>query len=232
MFSRLRRFSKKHSFFLFGPRGTGKITLLRERFDKHECLWLDLLDTSVEDRFYRNPGDLYAIVKALPNEIIYIVLDEIQKAQKLLDEVHRLIEETDKVFVLTGSSARKLKHGGANLLAGRAFVYHLYTFSYLEVEQQFVLNESLRWGMLPKIYSYDSDEKKQRYLEAYTNTYLREEIWGEQLVRNFESFRNFLEVAAQSNGKLINFSNIARDIGSTDNSVREYFSILEDTLIG
>ena len=126
MFPRLRRFSHKHSFFVFGPRGTGKSTLLRERFKQDECLWLDLLDSSLEDRFLRNPSELHPIVKALPDKTHYVIIDEIQKVPKLLDEVHRLIEETNKIFILTGSSARKLKHGSANLLAGRAFVYNLY----------------------------------------------------------------------------------------------------------
>ena len=137
MFPRLRCFSNNHSFFLFGPRGSGKSTLLKERFNQNECLWLDLLDSGVEDRFCRNPSDLYNIVKALPKEITYVIVDEIQKVPKLLDEVHRLIEETDKIFILTGSSARKLKHGGANLLAGRAFVYHLHPLSCFELGDKF-----------------------------------------------------------------------------------------------
>jgi len=106
MFSRFRHFPHKHSFFLFGPRGTGKSTLLKKRFNEIECLWLDLLNAEIEDQFFRNPGDLYAIVKALPKNTRYVIIDEIQKVPKLLDEVHRLIEETDKIFILTGSSAR------------------------------------------------------------------------------------------------------------------------------
>src|SRR3990167_3743279 len=137
MFLRFVKFSLQHSFFLFGPRGTGKSTILKKRFQQSQCLWLDLLESSVEDRFSRNPGDLYAIVKALPREVLYVVIDEIQKVPKLLDEVHRLIEETDKIFILTGSSARKLKHGGANLLAGRAFVYHLHPLSCFELGDKF-----------------------------------------------------------------------------------------------
>ncbi len=137
MFPRLIHFSHKHSFFLFGPRGTGKSTLLKERFNPNECLWLDLLDLELEERFIRNPSELYAIVKALPEKIKYVVIDEIQKVSKLLDEVHRLIEETKKIFILTGSSARKLKYGGANLLAGRAFVSHLYSLSCFEIGKDF-----------------------------------------------------------------------------------------------
>lgn len=183
MFFRFRTFSYKHSFFLFGPRGTGKSTLLKKRFQQDECLWLDLLDSGIEDQFLRTPSNLYAIVKALPKEIIYVVIDEIQKIPKLLDEVHRLIEETNKIFILTGSSARKLKHGGANLLAGRAFVYHLYPLSSFELEEKFDLEKALQWGTLPKIFSLDNDTEKTAFLRAYADTYLKEEIWNEQIVR-------------------------------------------------
>ena len=232
MFPRLRNFSHKHSFFLFGPRGTGKSTLIKNRFDKDKCLWLDLLDSSVEDQFFRNPSHLYAIVKALPNEITYVIIDEIQKVPKLLDEVHRLIEEMDIVFILTGSSARKLKHGGANLLAGRAFVYRLYALSCFELGNQFDLDKALHWGTLPKIYSLVEDSEKSDFLRSYADTYLKEEIWNEQVIRKLQPFRRFLEVAAQCNGKIINYANIARDVGVDDKTIKEYFLILEDTMIG
>ncbi len=232
MFSRFRHFPHKHSFFLFGPRGTGKSTLLRKRFNEAECLWLDLLDSEVEDRFLRNPSDLYAIVKALPNTIIYVVIDEIQKVPKLLDEVHRLIEETDKIFILTGSSARKLKRGGANLLAGRAFVYHLYALSCFELKTGFDLERALHWGTLPKIFSLEGDAERGEFLRSYANTYLKEEISNEQVVRRLPPFRRFLEVAAQCNGNIINYANIARDVGVDEKTIKEYFSILEDTMIG
>lgn len=232
MFPRLRRFTHKHSFFLFGPRGTGKSTLLKERFDQGECLWLDLLDTSLEDQFMRSPSDLYAIVKALSEEVTYIVIDEIQKVPKLLDEVHRLIEEVDKIFILTGSSTRKLKQGGANLLAGRAFVYHLYSLSCFELKEKFDLENVLQWGTLPKIFSFKEKEEKNEFLRSYADTYLKEEIWNEHLIRKLQPFRRFLEVAAQCNGKIINYSNIAKDVGVDDKTIKEYFSILEDTMIG
>ncbi len=232
MFSRLRHFSHKHSFFLFGPRGAGKSTLLKKRFDKDKCLWLDLLDSGIEDQFFHNPSQLYAIVKALPNEIIYVIIDEIQKLPKLLDEVHRLIEETDKIFILTGSSARKLKHGGANLLAGRAFVYHLYSLSCFELNEKFDLEKVLQWGSLPKIFSLESDDEKNAFLRSYADTYLKEEIWNEHVIRKLQPFRRFLEVAAQCNGKIINYANIARDVGVDDKTIKEYFCILEDTMIG
>ncbi len=232
MFSRLRQFSRKHSFFLFGPRATGKSTLLKQRFEPNECLWLDLLDSEVEEKFSRNPSDLYAIVKALPEQIHYVVIDEIQKVPKLLDEVHRLIEGTDKIFILTGSSARKLKHGGANLLAGRAFVYHLFSLSFLELGSSFDLSKALHWGTLPKIFGLETDTEKSEFLRSYASTYLKEEIWNEHIVRKLPPFRRFLEVAAQCNGKIINYANIARDVGVDDKTIKEYFSILEDTMIG
>lgn len=234
MFSRLITFSSKYSFFLFGPRGTGKSTLLKERFNENKCLWLDLLDSSVEEQFFYNPSNLYAMVKALPKEITYIIIDEVQKIPKLLDEVHRLIEETDidKIFILTGSSARKLKHGGANLLAGRAFVYHLYSLSCFELKERFNLEQAMHFGTLPKIFSFDEETEKNAFLRSYVDTYLKEEIWNEQVVRKLQPFRRFLEVAAQCNGKIINYANIARDVGVDDKTIKEYFFILEDTMIG
>ncbi|MEI6242623.1 MAG: AAA family ATPase [Chlamydiota bacterium] len=232
MFPRLQQFSQKHSFFLFGPRGTGKSTLLKQRFDPNQSLWLDLLDSQVEDSLTRNPENLYAMVKALPNEIGYIIIDEIQKIPKLLDEVHRLIEETDKSFILTGSSARKLKRGGANLLAGRAFVYHLHPLSCFELKSQFDLEKALHWGTLPKIFNLPEESEKGEFLRSYADTYLKEEIWNEQVIRKLSPFRRFLEVAAQCNGKIINFTNIAADVGVDDKTIKEYFFILEDTMIG
>jgi len=232
MFSRFRKFSHTHSLFLFGPRGTGKTTLLARRFEKEHTAWFDLLDSQVESQFARDPSDLYAIVKALPAEVTHVIIDEIQKVPKLLDEVHRLIEEKKKHFVLTGSSARKLKRGGANLLAGRAFVYHLYSLSCFELKEVFNLDKALKWGTLPTIYELQTDEDREAFLRAYVETYLKEEILDEQVVRKLLPFRKFLEVAAQCNGKIINFSNIAKDVGVDDKTVKEYFHVLEDTLIG
>jgi predicted AAA+ superfamily ATPase len=118
------------------------------------------------------------------------------------------------------------------LLAGRAFVYQLFPFTYVEVKDRFKLHDALRWGLLPKILTYNTDEKKQLYLDAYTNTYLKEEIWATQFVRELDSFRHFLEVAAQANGKITNFLNISRNVGVASKTVEKYFSILEDTLLG
>lgn len=232
MFSRFRKFPQNHSFFLFGPRGTGKSTLLKERFDPKKAASFDLLDSKTEELFFHNPSELYAIVKALPKEISHVIVDEIQKVPKLLDEVHRLIEEKDRLFVLTGSSARKLKRGGANLLAGRAFIYHLFALSCFELGKSFDLNQALHWGTLPKIFSLETDDDKEAFLRAYAETYLKEEIWDEHVIRKLVPFRKFLEVAAQCNGKIINYSNIAKDVGVDDKTIKEYFLILEDTMIG
>lgn len=232
MIPRLLKLPQDESFFLFGARGTGKTTLLKHLPWFSNALMINLLEAKTENRFLRDPDELSAIVRGLPNSTSHVIIDEVQKIPKLLDVVHELIETTDKKFILTGSSARRLKKGGANLLAGRAFVYNLYPFSFLEVESEFQLNQALQYGLLPKVFQYNSEESKQRFLEAYTNTFLKEEIWVEKFVRELEPFRYFLEVAAQSNGKMINFSNIARDIGSNDNTVKNYYSILEDTLIG
>lgn len=232
MLPRLLQLPADESFFLFGARGVGKTTLLRHLPWFPQSLYLNLLKPSEELRFAKNPDELASIVQALPSQVGHIIIDEVQKLPKLLDVVHDLIETTSKKFVLTGSSARKLKRGGANLLAGRAFVYHLHPFSYLEVPQNHSLKDFLNWGMLPKIFEYNVVDKKKLYLEAYSNTYLKEEVWAEHFIRELDPFRRFLEVAAQSNGKIVNFSNIARDVGTSDNNIQKYFSILEDTLLG
>jgi len=232
MIKRLQKLSKKQSLFVFGPRGVGKSTLLRELYPINSSLYLDLLNPDIEDRFAKNPGDLIDMVKALSPEITHVIIDEIQKVPKLLDAVHLLIEQKQKLFVMSGSSARKLKYGAANLLAGRAIVYNLYPFSFLELGDKFDLSQALRFGTLPQLSELEGEKDKQQYLMSYTHTYLKEEIKGEQLVRNLEPFRKFLEVAAQCNGKIINFANIARDVGVNEYNVKEYFSILEDTLLG
>ena len=232
MISRLLTPPQDENFFLFGARGVGKTTCLKQLPWFSQALYIDLLSPREEQRFSRNPDELSMIVKALPETMTHIIIDEVQKSPKLLDVIHHLIETTKKKFILSGSSARQLKRGGANLLAGRAFVFHLYAFTYLELKEKFNLLEGLSWGMLPKIFDYEIAEKKQLYLEAYTNTYLKEEIWSEHFIRELDPFRHFLEVAAQANGKIINFSNIARDVGVNDKIVQKYFSILQDTLLG
>ena len=195
-------------------------------------MFINLLEASAENRFARNPDSLIAITKALSKTQTHIVIDEIQKLPKLLDIVHHLIETTDKHFILTGSSAKRLKKGGANLLAGRALLFNLYPFTFIELGEQFNLLHALHYGMLPKTFEFTTDLDKQLFLESYTNLYLKEEIWAEKWIRELEPFRYFLEIAAQANGSIINFSNIARDVGVSDAVVKDYFSILEDILIG
>ena len=232
MYKRLCKLIKNHSFFLFGPRGSGKTTLLHHEFPEETTVFYDLLDADVLDVFRDKPTQLGAIVAALPETVTHVVIDEIQKAPRLLDEVHRLIESEERHFVMIGSSARKLKRGGANLLAGRAFVYNLFPLSWLELGDAFDLDLALHWGTQPKLFTLETVELKKLYLRAYTRTYLSEEIWGEQAVRDLPPFRRFLDVAAQCNGKIVNFAMVARDVGVDEKTVRNYFSILEDTLMG
>ena len=232
MFPRLLTLPQKHSCFLFGARNTGKSTLLAHQYDERTCITLDLLDSDTEDRFASDPNELYRIVTALPDPITHVIIDEIQKVPKLLDIVQRLMNDTDKYFIMSGSSARKLKSGGANLLAGRAFIYHLFALTAIELGKDFNLNAALRWGTLPEIFMCDDNKTRQAFLHAYAHTYLKEEIWSEHIVRKLEPFRRFLEVAAQCNGKVINYANIARDVGVDDKTVKSYYSMLEDTLIG
>lgn len=232
MIPRLLRPTRDKSFFLFGPRGAGKSTFLRHWFTGIETLWIDLLSPEQEDRYARNPEALAQQIAIAPKRFDWVVIDEIQKVTRLLDVVHQQIESRGIRFALTGSSARKLKHGQSNLLAGRAFVYHLFPFVSSELGNQFDLDSALMYGTLPgQIELRDADDKNA-FLRAYALTYLKEEIWSEHVVRKLDPFRAFLEIAAQSNGEIINYSKIARDVGVDIKSVQSYFQILEDTLVG
>ncbi len=232
MFSRQLELNRNHSLFLFGARGTGKTTLLKQCFPEQQALWLNLLLPEVEQRYSLQPSELIAEVNAMRESQHHIVIDEIQKAPKLLDVVHHLIENTNKHFILTGSSARKLKYGSANLLAGRAFTYHLHPLSFIELDHDFDITAALQFGMLPKIQHYQNHDEKIRYLQAYAHTYLKEEVWAEHLIRKMAPFRKFLEAAAQCDGKELNYSNIARDTGVDIKTIQSYYTILEDTLLG
>ena len=232
MFSRLLDTTRHNSFFLFGARGTGKTTYIRNAFDPGTSLYIDLLDPEIEDAYRRAPERLERQIRALPETVEWVLIDEVQRAPRLLDVVHRLIESNGKRFVLTGSSGRKLRRGASNLLAGRAFVYNLFPFTAPELGDAFDLDHALRWGMLPGIYSLDRDQDRQAFLRAYALTYLKEEIAAEQIVRKLDPFRQFLEMAAQSNGAIVNQANIARDVGVDPKTVVSYFSILEDTMVG
>lgn len=230
---RLLKPSLHYHFFLFGARGSGKSTLLHQLFNEN-AYWIDLLLPEEEDRFSSHPSLLFNIVEGLPSSITHLIIDEIQKVPKLLDVVHAIIEskKTAVTLVMTGSSARKLKRGAANLLAGRAFVFHLFPFSVFELEEGVELNSLLQYGLLPKVFEFTEPNDKIRFLQAYAHTYLKEEVMSEQLIKNLPPFRRFLEVAAQMNGKVINVHSIAREVGVDDKTVQSYFSILEDTLLG
>lgn len=224
------------NILLLGPRATGKSTLLREYFKPAATYWIDLLLPSTEDKFARDPERLLREVEALPPSIGTVVIDEIQKVPALLDVVHALIESPTRAgnrqFVLTGSSARKLKSGSANLLAGRALAYSLFPFTSFELGEQFDLSAALKYGTLPKVSQLKTEASRRKTLETYALTYINEEIRAEQAVRALDPFRKFLQVAAQSNGKIVNFSAIAKDVHVDEKTVRKYFEILEDTLIG
>lgn len=225
---------KSQSFFLFGARGTGKSTLLRSFFDlaDNKNLYLDLLDPSVEKALSTHPERLLEMMAALKKAPEWIIIDEIQKIPKLLDVVHKLIFEKKIKFALTGSSARKLRRDSANLLAGRAFSFYLFPLSFTELGNNFVLDEVLSYGSLPEIFHFNDEKDKKRYLLSYVQTYVKEEVLVEQLVRNIDPFRAFLEVAAQSNTEIINYTAIAKEAGINSKSVERYFSILSDTLLG
>ena len=231
MIDRLAKLSRSSSFFILGPRGSGKSTLIKQRYLKKNSLYIDLLDPKVEDKYRIHPHILKQQIEAAPN-LKWVVIDEVQKLPKLLNVVHQLIESTKVKFILSGSSARKLKRGGANLLAGRAFVFHLYPFTSFELNKQFKLKPFLQWGALPTLLGFKRDHDKKEYLKSYALTYLKEEIQMEQVVRKLDPFRKFLEIAAQMNGKIINYSKIACDIGVDTTTVQNYYTILEDTLVG
>ena len=223
--------SKGQSFFLFGPRGSGKSTLLRNTFSKEKTLWIDLLDQRQEFELSSNPDSLLELWSV--DEPKWVVIDEVQKIPRLLDVVHKGIETHRIKFALTGSSARKLKRGGANLLAGRAASYSLSPFSALELGDSFRLDQALATGLLPRFWGQDvSDKDRVRSLYAYIATYLKEEVAAEQLVRKLDPFRRVLVAAAQSNSMIVNHSAIERDAGVKPTQSERHFEILVDTMIG
>lgn len=230
MFHRLTRFPD-HSFFLFGPRQTGKSTWCKQVLPGGNLLYLDLLDRKTETDVLRNLRELDDRIAAEKKPVEWVFIDEVQKAPYLLDRVHRLIEDKGIKFALTGSSTRKLVRGKANLLAGRAFLRSMHPLTHREMGPAFDLESVLRWGSLPKVWNL-SPGSRNDFLETYAHTYVKEEIVAEQIVRRLEPFRNFLEVASQGNGTPVNYSNIARDVGADTKTVQSYYQILEDTLMG
>ncbi|MBI4647381.1 MAG: ATP-binding protein [Bacteroidia bacterium] len=221
------------SFFLFGPRQTGKSTLIRQ-FVKNTNTWeLNLLHTDLFLKYLKQPYIFrkeadYQIRK---NNISKIFIDEIQKVPLLLNEIQALISEFPYIqFILTGSSARKLRHGDVNLLAGRLLQRYLFPFIFDEFQDEFILDNVLRFGSLPALYN-KSEKQKSEILNAYAQTYLREEIQAEGIIRNLGGFSRFLDIAAAQCGELVNYSSIARDAALPVRTVQSYYEILVDTLI-
>jgi predicted AAA+ superfamily ATPase len=214
---------KKKSHFLFGPRGTGKSSIIEQQLGD-SVKYITLLSSDYYLPLSARPASLgELILDERP-----VVIDEIQKIPALLDEVHNLIEKRKIRFLLTGSSARKLRSGGVNLLGGRAWTANLFPLTTFEIPN-FDLIRYLNFGGLPAVYlsNYPSEE-----LKAYTQSYLTEEIAAEGLVRDLPRFSRFLQRAALTNGMILNFSEIASDLGVSPTTIREYYRILEDTLVG
>ncbi|MBQ3636228.1 MAG: ATP-binding protein [Bacteroidales bacterium] len=242
------RVEEGESIFLFGARQTGKTTLLRERYP--EATYIDLLDTELLRRFSKKPSLLYEMLKdagegeegregeegeeggegreGREGGKNIIIIDEVQQAPILMNEVHRLITEKGLTFILCGSSARKLRRNGYNTLGGRAIPCRLYPLVSAEVGE-IDLQKAVTQGMLPRHYLA---KNATPMLSAYVEVYLREEVRAEALVRNVADFQRFLEVAAMTDGEMVNYTNIAAECGVSANTVKEYFTILEDTLIG
>lgn len=213
------------SFFLFGPRSTGKTTWVKAQFEK--ALIFDLLEAPMYTRLLADPN---RIASMIPGKYTgWIVLDEIQRVPELLNEVHHLIENKKHKFVLTGSSARKLRRGGVNLLAGRALTNALFPLTARELGKDFNLQHALKFGMLPPVWV---EAKPKAFLQSYIKTYLREEIQEEGFTRNLPAFTRFLEAATFSQAGVLNVSNVARDCAVERKIVEDYFTILEDLMLG
>lgn len=216
------------STFLWGARKTGKSFYLKRHFSLSICY--DLLKTDLYFRLLKEPHQLREEILGLGEEDLShpIIIDEIQKIPILLDEVHWLIENTSAYFILCGSSARKLKKEGVNLLGGRAWRYEFFPLVYPEIKN-FDLLHALNYGLIPSHYAAQHWTKT---VKSYINDYLKEEIKAEGLVRNLRSFAQFLDIAAFSNGETLNYSNISRDCGVDAKTIKEYYQILIDTLLG
>ncbi|MFP4357765.1 MAG: ATP-binding protein [Puniceicoccaceae bacterium] len=214
------------SFFLWGPRQSGKTTLLKSRYsDAHR---IDLLRTDERMRYEREPHRLREVLRALPPEK-RVVIDEIQKVPAILDEVHHAMQETGRFFTLCGSSARRIRRAHANLLGGRALKRELLGFSAVELGEAFDLERMLNHGPLPPHYLAGEAGELQA---AYVDQYLKEEILDEGLTRNLPAFDQFLRAAAIGDTEVVNFSNIARESGVASSTIKGYYEVLEDTLVG
>lgn len=219
----IRSLLEKSSCFLMGPRQTGKTSLIRRLLP--DVRFYDLLDSATYLALSRQPGRL---AEEIGSSVKRVVIDEIQRLPSLLNEIHRLIEAQDVHFLLTGSSARKLRRGGINLLGGRARVKYLQPLTYRELGDRFDLYQAMERGLLPSIY-FSDDPKAD--LQACAGLYLQQEIMAEGATRNIPAFSRFLKIAAHSNGGIVNFTNIAGDAQVARTTVYEYYEILKDTLI-
>ena len=231
MFNREINPIQSKSYFLFGPRQTGKSTFVKSLMTRKD-LYIDLLPQRDFLNYAKNPGrvreEILAHLERYDNPLC--VIDEIQKIPALLDEVHELIESKGIRFILTGSSARKLRRGGANLLAGRAYTYRLFPLTFTEIGQHFDLDRALRTGTLPVLWGPDKEDPHE-FLKSYSETYLKEEVAAEGLVRNIGPFAQFLDIAAANDGETVNFNNVARECSVSVKTVQQYFQILEDTFL-
>jgi predicted AAA+ superfamily ATPase len=225
MYPRILKYPSNKSFFLFGPRGTGKTTWVTSTFP--EAVYLDLLEAELFNDFLANPQRLESFIPKGFDD--WIVIDEVQRVPELLNEVHRLIEGRGCKFILTGSSARKLRRSGPNLLAGRALTRSMHQLTAKELGGDFNMEHSLNYGHLPCAYT---EAQPKDYLESYVQTYLQEEVRDEGLTRNLSAFSRFLEVASFSQGSPLNISSVARECGIDRKVAESYFMILEDLLIG
>lgn len=234
MIKRTIQLSRKHSFFIFGPRQTGKSTLLRSTFPDGNVLYYDLLKSEEYLRLTARPGLFREEVAAREKKITHVIVDEIQRVPALLNEIHHLLENASGAvhFCLSGSSARKLKRSHANLLAGRAWTYHLFPLTHRELGEKFSLEKALNLGTLPSVYLTENAQDARHTLRAYVETYLKEEVEAEAVTRSLGGFLRFLALAADENGNVVNFSTIARECGVSYKTVQGYFQILEDTLTG
>lgn len=228
MFERLFNLplTSSESYFVFGPRGTGKTAWLKQHLSEKECLYIDLLDSQTYRVLLAKPERLSEWIK--PGFKGWVVIDEVQKIPAILNEVHRLIENDGMRFILTGSSARKLRRSGVNLLAGRAIRYTMHPLLAQEMGDAFSLETALQLGMLPAVYQYNDP---QGYLATYVDSYLREEVMQEGLTRNIAAFSRFLEVASFSQGDKVNATEIAREVSVDRQVIQNYFSILHDLLL-
>ncbi|MGE3975450.1 MAG: ATP-binding protein [Bdellovibrionales bacterium] len=223
MYTRLLKPASNQSFFLFGPRGTGKSSWVQTTYPK--ATYIDLLEDEIYRRLLARPG---ALTEFLPMSTTTVILDEVQKVPALLDEVHRLIERRKIQFILTGSSARKLKKQGTNLLAGRALTYSMFPLTAKELGSDFNLSKALRFGLLPMAVTSTNPKK---YLESYVKTYLKEEVEQEGLTRQIGSFARFLEIASFSQAAPLSISQIASESQVHRKVAEDYFSILRDLLL-